>query len=126
MDINDTLPIFKYVEFECELQKFGVRGILDVHHLPRMVLVTFSELKWYGANHLQAYIEECLMPLIKPGRKMDGMQEGGSRSMVADTQEVEGICKLDNLDTCSDVAVEDSVRAQKRVGEFVRQRAVDC
>ena len=91
-----------------------------------MVLVTFSKLKWYGANHLQAYIEECLMPLIKPGRKMDGMQEGGSRSMVADTQEVEGICKLDNLDTCSDVAVEDSVRAQKHVGEFVRQRAVDC
>ena len=108
MDINDPLPTFKYVEFEHELRKFGVRGILDVHRLPRMVLATFSELKWYGANHLQAYIEEHLMPLIKPRRKMDGTQEGGSGSVVADTQEVEGICKLDNLDACLDVAVEDS------------------
>ena len=48
------------------------------------------------------------MPLIKPRRKMDGTLEGGSRSVVADMQEVEGICKLDNLDACSDVAVEDS------------------
>ena len=108
MDIDDPPLTFKYVEFERELQKFGVRGILDVHCLPRMVLVTFGELKWYEANHLQAYIEECLMPLIKPGRKMDGTQEGGSRSVVADMQEVEGICKLDDLNACSDVAVEDS------------------
>ena len=107
MDIDDPLLTFKYVEFERELQKFGVRGILNVHRLPRMVLATFGELKWYGANHLQAYIEERLMPLIKPGRKMDGTQEGGSGSVVADTQEVEGICKLDDLDACLDVAVEE-------------------
>ena len=61
MDIDNPLPTFKYVEFECELQKFGVRGILDMHYLPRMVLATFGELKWYGASHLQAYIEEQLM-----------------------------------------------------------------
>jgi hypothetical protein len=120
MDIDDPSPTFKYVEFENELRKFNVRGILDVHRLPTMLLATFGELKYYGASHLQAYVNERLMPLIKPGRKVDkteqevgsgsvvaDTQEGGSGSVVADTQEVEGICKLEYLDACSDMAVED-------------------
>ena len=108
MDLDDPSPTFKYVEFENELRKLGIRGILDVHRLPRMVLATFGNLKWYGANHLHKYIDERLMPLIKPGGKVDGTQEGGS--MSTGTRDVEGnemICKEEGLDTCSDIAVED-------------------
>ena len=118
MDIDDPSPTFKYVDFENELRKFNVRGILDVHRLPTMLLATFGDLKDYGARHLQAYVKERLMPLIKPGRKVKteeggsgsvvtDTQEGGSGSVVADTQEVDEICKLEYLDACSDVAVED-------------------
>ena len=67
MDLNDPSKTFKYIEFEQEFRKFGIRGILDVYRLPRMVLATFGTLGWYGANHLHAYIEGRLMSLIKPG-----------------------------------------------------------
>ena len=80
MDLDDPSPTFKYVKFENELRKLGIRGILDVHRLPRMVLATFGNLKWYGANHLHKYIDERLMPLIKLGGKVDGTQEEGSMS----------------------------------------------
>lgn len=69
MDIDDPCEHFKYVDFENEMRKFGIRGILDVHNLPRMVLAEFGSLGWYGANHLHAYIKERLLPLIKPGEK---------------------------------------------------------
>ena len=67
------------------------------------------------ANHLLKYIDECLMPLIKPGGKVDGTQERGSTveeggSMSTGTRDVEGneiICKEEGLDACSDIAVED-------------------
>lgn len=115
MDINDPSSTFKYIEFEDELRKMGLRGKLDVYRTPRVLLVTFGDLKWYGANHLHKYIEERLMPLIIPGEKADGTQERGSTveeggSMSAGTQNVEGneaICKEEDLDACSDIAVED-------------------
>jgi hypothetical protein len=78
MDLDDPCPHFKYVEFEQEFRSFGVRGILDVHRLPRMVLATFGTLGWYGANHLHSYIEKRLMPLIKPGEERVVEQEAGS------------------------------------------------
>ena len=118
MDIDDPSPTFKYVEFENELRKLGIRGILDVHRIPRMILATFGDLKWYGANHLHTYIKDRLMPLIKPGGRVDGTQKGGSmggitkqeeRSVSAGTQDVEGneeVCKQEDLDACSDIVVE--------------------
>jgi len=80
MDLNNPSKTFKYIEFEQEFRKFGIRGILDVYRLPRMVLATFGTLGWYGANHLHAYIEGRLMSLIKPGegKVADYKQEGGS------------------------------------------------
>ena len=58
MDIDDPSPTFKYIDFENKLRKFNVRGILDVHRLPTMLLATFGDLKDYGARHLQAYVKE--------------------------------------------------------------------
>ena len=70
MDFCDPCEHFKYVDFEDEMRKFGIRGILDVHKLPRMVLAEFGSLRWYGANHLHDFIEDRLMSLIKPGAKV--------------------------------------------------------
>ena len=76
MDIDDPSPYFKYVDVEQDFRKLGIRGILDVYRLPRMVLATFGNLKWYGANHLHSYIEKRLMPLIKPGEEVMESRRG--------------------------------------------------
>ena len=107
MDIDNPSPTFKYVKFKDNLCENRAKGILDVYHIPRMLLVTFGNLECYGADHLCTYIEEGLMPLIKPGVKEDGQHRGGS--MVAGMQDVEkngAICKQ-KLDPCLDVEVED-------------------
>ena len=106
MDIDDPSPTFKYVEFEDDLRENGVEGILDVYRIPQMLLVTFGNLEFYGADHLHTYIEERLMPLIKPGKE-EGWHKGGS--VVAGTRDVEkngAICKQEP-DACLDVEVED-------------------
>ena len=126
MDIDDPAPDFKYVECEQELRKLGIRGILDVYRIPRMVLATFGDLRWYGANHLHTYIEERLMPLIKPGGKESGRQEEGS--VVVGTQDVEDevICKRE-LDASSDVEVEERsfTGLEKGKGRVLKEESME-
>ena len=126
MDINDPAPNFKYVECEQELRKLGIRGILDVYHISRKVLATFRDLRWYGAHHLHTYIEECLMPLIKPGGKESGRQEEGS--VVIGTQDVEDevICKWE-LDASLDVEVEEHsfTGLKKGKGQVLKEESME-
>ena len=136
MDIDDPSPTFRYVDCEQDLRKLGVRGILDVYRIPRMLLATFGELNFYGADRLHTYIEERLMPLIKPGGKEGGRQEEGSvvqeeGSVVVGTQDAEGskaIYKRE-LDACSDVEVEDDshfTSLRKGKGRMLKEESMEA
>ena len=76
MDIDDPSPTFKYVECENELQKLGIRGILDVHCIPRMILTTFSDLKWYRANHFHTCQKAALTRRTSRGCSRGGVELG--------------------------------------------------
>ena len=127
MDIDDPAPNFKYVECEQELRKLSIRGILDVYCIPRMVLATFSDLRWYGANHLHTYIKEHLMLLIKPRGKGSGRQEEGS--MVIGTQDVEDeVIFKQELDASSDVEVEEHngfMGLKKGKGQVLKEKCME-